>query len=119
MKLKGIALWLCQAREYTQASALKTMEQSFVYGEIYWSTWRLLAISMSTVLIGVVQDRELSPLDWGQVKAVLEIAHSPRIPNSERENEGSKLQNFFNNCGRLMQWQAALSIPFSDCVLLE
>ena len=61
------------------------MEQSFLYGEIYWSTWRLLAISMSTVLVEL-SEQELSPLDWGQVKAVLKIAHSPGyLTQRERE----------------------------------
>ena len=44
MKLKRIVYGFARQREAHQASALKTMEQSFLYGEIHWSTSRLLAI---------------------------------------------------------------------------
>ena len=41
---------------------------------------------MSTVLVELLE-QELSPLDWGQVKAVLKIAQSPGYL-TQKEREG-------------------------------
>lgn len=94
--------------------ALKTMEQSFVYGEIYWSTWRLLAISMSTVLVEL-SEQELSPLT-GDKESSVGNSSPPDLTQREREREVPAAE-FPNNCNQPNAMQVALSIPFSDHVL--
>lgn len=118
MKLKRIALWLCQAKGGTPGFCLEN------YGTVI-CIWGNILVHMEAVgninehSIGGVVGAGIEPSGLGTSESSAGNSSLSRIPKSERERtRGSQLQNSpITATSNAMQ--VALSIPFSDCVLLE